>query len=106
MFFLEVENLKVCFRIDGSRTAIAVLGEEFTEQNHFLNSTLKMVRGKIIEFYRNRIDFAYTPAGKSIYNHQNLIIISRLGTKVNTLKYFHYRIIETEFENIWRINFF
>lgn len=62
-------------------TAIAVLGEEFTEQNHFLNSTLKMVRGKIIEFYRNRIDFAYTPAGKSIYNHQNLIIISRLGNK-------------------------
>lgn len=58
-------------------SAIAVLGEGFTEQNHFLNSTLKMVRGKITEFYKNRIDFAYTPEGKNICNHQNLMIISR-----------------------------
>jgi long-chain acyl-CoA synthetase len=61
-------------------SAIAVLGEGFTEQNHFLNSTLKMVRGKIIEFYKNRIDFAFTPDGKNICNHQNRIIISRLDS--------------------------
>jgi long-chain acyl-CoA synthetase len=59
-------------------SAIAVLGEGFTEQNHFLNSTLKMVRGKISEYYKNRIDFSYSPEGKNIYNHQNLMIISRL----------------------------
>jgi long-chain acyl-CoA synthetase len=58
-------------------SAFAVLGEGFTEQNHFLNSTLKMVRGKITEYYKNRIDFAYTPEGKDIYNHQNMKIISR-----------------------------
>jgi long-chain acyl-CoA synthetase len=60
-------------------SAIVVLGESFTEQNHFLNSTLKMVRGKITEFYKNRIDFSYAPEGKDICNHQNLMIISRLN---------------------------
>ncbi len=58
--------------------AIAVLGEGFTEQNKFLNSTMKMVRSKIIEYYKNRIDFLFTPEGKDINNHQNLIIISRI----------------------------
>ncbi len=58
--------------------AVAVLGEGFTEQNHFMNSTLKMVRGKITAFYQNRIDYLYTPEGKDICNHQNRNIISRL----------------------------
>jgi long-chain acyl-CoA synthetase len=58
---------------------IAVLGEGFTEQNHFLNSTLKMVRGKITEFYRDRIDYIYTPQGKDICNPQNRMIIKRMG---------------------------
>jgi long-chain acyl-CoA synthetase len=60
-------------------SAIAVLGEGFTEQNQFLNSTLKMVRGKIIEFYKDRIDFLFTTEGKDICNHQNRIIIQRMG---------------------------
>ncbi len=55
----------------------ALLGEGFTEQNHFLNSTLKMVRGKITEFYQNRIDYLFTPEGKDIYNHQNMKIVER-----------------------------
>jgi long-chain acyl-CoA synthetase len=60
-------------------SAVAVLGEAFTEENKFMNSTLKMVRGKITEFYKNRIDYLYTPEGKSIFNHQNMTIISRIG---------------------------
>lgn len=59
-------------------SAFAVLGEGFTEQNRFLNSTLKMVRSRIAEFYKNRMDYLFTPEGKDIYNHQNLKIISRL----------------------------
>lgn len=55
----------------------AVLGEGFTEQNHFMNSTLKIVRGKITDFYKNRIEYLYTAEGKDILNHQNLTIISR-----------------------------
>lgn len=59
-------------------SAVAVLGEAFTEQNRMVNSTLKMVRGKITEFYRYRIDYLYTPEGKDILNHQNRMIIKRL----------------------------
>lgn len=58
-------------------SSIAILGEGFTEQNKFLNSTLKMVRGKITEFYQNRIDFLYTPEAKEICNHQNMNIVAR-----------------------------
>jgi len=60
-------------------TAMAVLGEGFTEQNRFLNSTLKMVRGKIADFYRDRIDYLFTPQGKDVCNSQNRKIIKRLG---------------------------
>ncbi len=58
-------------------SAIAVIGEAFTEQNQFLNSTMKMVRGKIAEFYKNRIEYLYTPEAKDICNDQNKTIIHR-----------------------------
>lgn len=58
-------------------STFAILGEGFTEQNKFLNSTLKMVRGKIIDFYKNRIDYMYSPEGRNIYNHQNLNIVEK-----------------------------
>ncbi len=51
--------------------AIAVLAEGFTEQNHMLNSTLKVVRGRVVEHYRDRIAYLYTPEGKNIRNPQN-----------------------------------
>ncbi|HEY6953431.1 MAG TPA: long-chain fatty acid--CoA ligase, partial [Bacteroidota bacterium] len=60
-------------------SAIGVLGEGFTEQNRFLNSTMKMVRGRIAEFYKNRIDYLFTAEGKNICNQQNRTIIKRLG---------------------------
>ena len=56
--------------------AVGILGEGFTEQNKFLNSTLKMVRGKITEFYMNRIEFLFTAEGKAINNKQNMHILS------------------------------
>ena len=59
-------------------SGVAVLGEAFTEQNKFMNSTLKIVRGKITEFYQNRIEYLYSQEGKDICNHQNMTIISRL----------------------------
>jgi long-chain acyl-CoA synthetase len=59
--------------------AVAVLGEGFTEQNHFLNSTLKMVRGRITEHYRTRLDHLFTPEAKDIAHPQNRTIVSRLA---------------------------
>jgi len=58
-------------------TAIAVVGEPFTEENKMLNSTLKIVRRNIETFYKDRIEFLYTPEGKDIFNHQNRNIVSR-----------------------------
>ncbi len=58
--------------------AVGILGEGFTEQNHFLNSTLKMVRGKITTYYKDRIDYLFTAEGKDIFNHQNRNIIKRM----------------------------
>jgi len=57
--------------------AVGVLGEGFTEDNHFLNSQLKMVRGKITAFYKPRLDYLYTSEAKDIVNPQNLAIVSR-----------------------------
>jgi len=57
-------------------TSIGILGEGFTEENKFLNSTLKMVRNKIIEYYMSRIEFLYTPLGKTTNNEQNIRILS------------------------------
>lgn len=58
--------------------SFALLGEPFTEDNGFINSTMKMVRWKITEFYKSRIDYLYTPEGRNVLNHQNMTIISRL----------------------------
>ncbi len=51
---------------------IVVLPEAFTEQNHMLNSTMKMVRGKIVERFENEINFLYTAEAKNIVNQQNI----------------------------------
>jgi long-chain acyl-CoA synthetase len=59
-------------------SAIGVMGEAFTEQNRMLNTTLKMVRGKIIEYFQTRLDYLYTPEAKDICNKQNMTIISRM----------------------------
>ena len=49
----------------------AVLPEAFTEQNGMMNSTMKIVRGKVEKFYKDRIDHLYTPEGKSVMNDKN-----------------------------------
>ena len=52
--------------------AIAVLPEPFTEQNHMVNSTMKIVRGKVEEYYADRIEYAYTLEGKELFNEKNI----------------------------------
>ena len=52
--------------------AIAILPEPFTEQNQMLNSSMKMVRGKIEEKYKDRLEYLYTSEGKNIINEKNL----------------------------------
>lgn len=58
-------------------TSIAVLPEAFTEQNHLLNSTMKMVRGKITEYFAKELEFLYTPEAKNIINQRNIEAIKK-----------------------------
>jgi long-chain acyl-CoA synthetase len=51
---------------------IAVLPEAFTEQNHLLNSTMKMVRGKITEYFAEELEFLFTPEAKNSINQRNM----------------------------------
>lgn len=53
-------------------TCFAVLAEPFTEQNQMINSTMKMVRGKIEKAYADRIAYMYTPEGKQLLNPHNI----------------------------------
>ncbi|OFX24754.1 MAG: long-chain fatty acid--CoA ligase [Bacteroidetes bacterium GWA2_31_9b] len=79
----EIDEYKKGGKFEGMFTerwlpaAIAILGESFSEENRMINSTLKMVRGKIVEFYKIRIDNLFQPDAKDVCNHQNKNIVSK-----------------------------
>ena len=52
--------------------AVVVCEEPFTEKNGLVNSTAKVVRGKVEKYFEKRIEYAYTPEGKQLVNPQNL----------------------------------
>jgi long-chain acyl-CoA synthetase len=56
----------------------SITSEGFTEENNLLNSTLKMVRPKIHERFKDRIAHLYTPQGKIITNEQNMKTIKTI----------------------------
>jgi len=59
-------------------SAIAVLDEPFSEQNRFLNTTLKMVRGKIAAGYAARLEYLFTAEGRDVANGPNRRAIASL----------------------------
>lgn len=58
--------------------AIAIIDEPFTIDNEMLNSTSKMVRGKVVEYHKDKLEFLYTPEAKNIVNNVNVEAIKRL----------------------------
>jgi long-chain acyl-CoA synthetase len=62
--------------------AVAILPESFTEQNRLLNSTLKMVRGRIVQTFASRIAGLYQPEGKNIFSLENRKAIAGLFTVI------------------------
>jgi len=40
-----------------------------------VNSTMKIVRGKVEEFYADRIAYAYTSEGRELLNEKNIASI-------------------------------
>jgi long-chain acyl-CoA synthetase len=58
--------------------SFSIIDEGFTEDNQLLNSVMKIVRYKITEYYKNRLEYMYTPQGKNIYNEQNFNTLKKL----------------------------
>ena len=52
-------------------SAIGLCDEEFTIANKMMNSTMKIVRGKVEEHYADLLDYLYTAEGKDIHNVRN-----------------------------------
>ena len=52
--------------------AVVVCDEPFTIANRMMNSTMKIVRGKVEEHYADRMAYAYTAEGKNLLNEKNL----------------------------------
>lgn len=53
-------------------SSLAILNEPFTEQNGMINSTMKMVRGKVEKAYADRINCLFTAEGKNLFNQANM----------------------------------
>lgn len=58
--------------------AVGVLEEGFSEENGMMNSTMKVVRGKIMEKYNDLIEFLYTPVAKAITNERNIEQVEKM----------------------------
>lgn len=59
-------------------TLFAIIPEPFTEQNLMLNSTMKMVRHKVLEAYQKLIDNMYEPEAQRIITEYNLNILNQI----------------------------
>lgn len=51
--------------------SVGIVPEGFTEDNHLLNSSLKIVRSKVEKKFSNELEFLYTSEAKSIINRLN-----------------------------------
>ena len=58
--------------------AIGILNESFNEENGMMNSTMKIVRGKITECYSDLIEWLYTPMGKIAQNERNMEEVEKM----------------------------
>jgi len=72
------ETKGVHFPSQWTPATFLVLEEPFTEANHMINSTMKMVRHKITEVYEDDIEYLYTDEGHSFDNPRNRERVARL----------------------------
>ncbi len=59
-------------------SSFIIIEEQFSEDNHMINSTMKMVRYKITEFYQDKLDYMYTHEGKPVNNDLNIDILNKM----------------------------
>ncbi|MCF6240321.1 MAG: AMP-binding protein, partial [Bacteroidales bacterium] len=59
-------------------SSLGIMDEPLSEQNHLLNSTMKMVRNRVVERYTELLKFLYSPKGKNILNQKNQETLAKL----------------------------
>lgn len=62
-------------------SATGLIPEPYTAENQMLNSTMKMVRNKISENYKDLLEYLYTPEAKTITNSKNIEVLKTLFGK-------------------------
>ena len=70
--FKKGGDLNALFHDRWLPATFAILPEGFTELNGMMNSTMKIVRGKVEKHYASRIDHLFTPEGKNPLNAENM----------------------------------
>jgi long-chain acyl-CoA synthetase len=58
--------------------AIGILEEGFLEENGLMNSTMKIVRGKIMDKYADLIEYLYTSDAKDVANERNIEEVEKM----------------------------
>lgn len=76
--FSRLPEYKDKFQKKWIPSTFLIIEEPFSEKNKMINSTMKMVRYKIIESYNNLIDFLYTNEGKNFLNDKNIQTIKNI----------------------------
>lgn len=72
MAFMDDPTYKTVFQKKWIPKVFFIAPEPFTEDNFMVNSTLKMVRYKILESYKPQIDIMYGPKGHQRINEMNI----------------------------------
>ena len=73
----DIENVKnsnlpeLSFPARWMPSTSVILPEAFTEHNKLLNSTMKVVRGKVEEYFQKEIEYLYTSDAKIFTSKQN-----------------------------------
>lgn len=62
-------------------SAFAVISDGFNESNGMLNSTLKLVRGKVENGHKSTLQYLYSAEGKKIVNELNMREMEKLFSK-------------------------
>ena len=79
--FREVPEFKDQFPDKWIPTTFQVVSEDFSDQNQMINSALKMVRHRIQDVYKDRIEFMYGTGGANIFNKMNIETVTELLPK-------------------------
>jgi long-chain acyl-CoA synthetase len=58
--------------------ATGILEEGFNDENGLMNSSMKIVRGKIMDRYQDLIEFLYTPEAKAVTNERNIEEVEKM----------------------------